>query len=114
VVRRTYSIESSTGKDTDFSFKDTISDEDSDRAFFALENLERFEKVSSWLELLNDQEKTVIVLRYGLDDGNPQTLEAIGRRFGLTRERVRQIESKALAKLRRITRRKSVTFDEVI
>jgi RNA polymerase primary sigma factor len=114
VVRRTYSIESSTGKDADFSFKDTISDEDSDRAFFALENLERFEKVSSWLELLNDQEKTVIALRYGLDDGNPQTLEAIGRRFGLTRERVRQIESKALAKLRRITRRKLVTFEEVI
>ena len=114
VVKRTYSIESPLGKDTDYSLKNTIRDQDSYRPIFLLENIERIEKVSSWLEGLSKQEKRVIVLRYGLDDGNPQTLEAIGKRFGLTRERVRQIESKALAKLRRIIRRKSVTFDEVI
>jgi RNA polymerase primary sigma factor len=114
VVNRTYSIESPLGKDTDYSLKNTIRDQDSYRPISLLENIERFEKVSSWLEGLSEQEKRVIVLRYGLDDGNPQTLEAIGKRFGLTRERVRQIESKALAKLRRIIRRKSVTFDEVI
>jgi len=114
VVRRTYSIESPIGKDDDYSLKNTIRDEDSERPVSLLENIERFEKVSSWLEGLNEQEKRVIVLRYGLDDGNPQTLQAIGKRFSLTRERVRQIESKALAKLRGIIRRKSVTFDEVI
>jgi RNA polymerase primary sigma factor len=114
VVKRTYSIESPLGKDTDYSLKNTIRDQDSYRSISLLENIERIEKVSSWLEGLSKQEKRVIVLRYGLDDGNPQTLEAIGKRFGLTRERVRQIESKALAKLRRIIRRKSVTFDEVI
>ncbi len=114
VVNRTYSIESPLGKDTDYSLKNTIRDQDSYRPISLVENIERFEKVSSWLEGLSKQEKTVIVLRYGLDDGNPQTLEAIGKRFGLTRERVRQIESKGLAKLRRIIRRKSVTFDEVI
>jgi len=114
VVNRTYSIDSPIGKDTDYSLKNTIRDEDSDRPISLLENIERFEKVSSWLEGLSEQEKRVIVLRYGLDDGNPQTLEAIGKRFSLTRERVRQIESKALEKLRRTIRRKSVTFDEVI
>ncbi len=114
VVSRTYSIETPIGKDTGYSLKNTIRDEDSDRPISLLENIERFEKVSSWLEGLNEQEKRVIVLRYGLDDGNPLTLEAIGKRFSLTRERVRQIESKALAKLRMIIRRKSVTFDEVI
>jgi len=114
VVRRTYSIESPIGKDDDYFLKNTIRDEDSERPVSLLENIERFEKVSSWLEGLNEQEKRVIVLRYGLDDGNPQTLQAIGKRFSLTRERVRQIESKALAKLRGIIRRKSVTFDEVI
>ncbi len=114
VVNRTYSIESPLGKDTDYSLKNTIRDQDSYRPISLLENIERFEKVSSWIEGLSKQEKRVIVLRYGLDDGNPHTLEAIGKRFGLTRERVRQIESKALAKLRRIIRRKSVTFDEVI
>jgi len=70
--------------------------------------------VSSWLEQLSEYEKRVIVLRYGLDDGDPETLEAIGKRFGITRERVRQVEAKALEKLRRIIRRKSVTFDEVM
>jgi RNA polymerase primary sigma factor len=116
VVNRTYSIESPIGRGSDYSLKNTIRDEDSDGPISLVENIdiERFEKVSSWLEGLSEQEKRVIVLRYGLDDGNPQTLEAIGKRFSLTRERVRQIESKALAKLRRIIRRKSVTFDEVI
>lgn len=114
VVHRTYSIESSPGKDTNYSLKNTIRDEHSDRAISLLENVDRFEKVSSWLEHLNDKEKVVIVLRYGLGDGNPQTLEVIGRRLGITRERVRQIESKALRKLRRVIRRKSVSLDEVI
>lgn len=114
VVYRTYSIESPIGKGTDYSLKNTIRDQDSDRPIFLLENVERFEKVSSWLEQLSEQEKRIIVLRYGLDDGDPQTLEAIGKRFGVTRERVRQVESKALEKLRRIIKRKSVTFDEVI
>lgn len=114
MVHRTYSIESAPGKDSDYSLKNTIRDEHSDRAISLLENVNRFEKVSSWLEHLNDKEKVVIVLRYGLDDGNPLTLEVIGRRFGVTRERVRQIESKALMKLRRVIRRKSVSLDEVI
>lgn len=114
VVYRTYSIESPIGKGTDYSLKNTIRDQDSDRPIFLLENVERFEKVSSWLEQLSEQEKRIIVLRYGLDDGDPQTLQAIGKRFGVTRERVRQVESKALEKLRRIIKRKSITFDEVI
>lgn len=114
VVYRTYSIESPIGKGTDYSLKNTIRDQDSDRPISLLENIERFEKVSSWLEQLNEQEKSIIVLRYGLDDGEPQTLQAIGKRFGVTRERVRQVELKALEKLRRILRRKSVTIDEVL
>jgi RNA polymerase primary sigma factor len=114
LVYKTYSIETPIGRGTDYFLKNTIHDEDSDRPISLLENIERFEKVSSWLEQLSEQEKKVIVLRYGLDDGDPQTLEAIGKRFGITRERVRQVEAKTLEKLRRIIRRKSLTFDEVI
>lgn len=114
LVYKTYSIEAPIGRSTDYSLKNTIHDEDSDRPISLLENTERFEKVSSWLEQLSEYEKRVIVLRYGLDDGDPQTLEAIGKRFGVTRERVRQVEKKALEKLRRVIRRKSVTFDEVM
>ena len=52
------------------------------------------------LDQLNDRERDVIKLRFGLDDGQMRTLEEVGREFGVTRERVRQIESKTLAKLR--------------
>jgi RNA polymerase primary sigma factor len=49
---------------------------------------------------LNDREKQVVRLRFGLDDGKPRTLEEVGQIFGVTRERIRQIEAKTLAKLR--------------
>lgn len=50
---------------------------------------------------LSDKERKVIELRFGLGDGHPRTVEQVGREFGVTRERIRQIESKALAKLRK-------------
>ncbi|MDN5860845.1 MAG: RNA polymerase subunit sigma, partial [Pseudonocardia sp.] len=52
------------------------------------------------LATLEDREQMVICLRYGLDDGQPRTLDQIGRRFGLSRERVRQIEREVMSKLR--------------
>jgi RNA polymerase primary sigma factor len=52
------------------------------------------------LSTLGERERKVVQLRYGLDDGRPRTLEEIGRLFGVTRERIRQIESKTLGKLR--------------
>ena len=56
------------------------------------------------LETLNDREATIVKLRFGLNDGETMTLEQIGERFGVTRERIRQIEAKALKKLRHPTR----------
>jgi RNA polymerase primary sigma factor len=53
------------------------------------------------LASLGEREQAVVRLRYGLDDGETRTLEEVGRQFGVTRERVRQIEAKTLAKLRR-------------
>jgi Sigma-70, region 4 len=58
------------------------------------------EQLESVLHTLSEREKKVIQLRFGLLDGHPRTLEEVGREFGVTRERIRQIESKTLRKLR--------------
>ncbi|MFZ4585410.1 MAG: RNA polymerase sigma factor RpoD [Acidimicrobiia bacterium] len=62
------------------------------------------EAIEEALEELNDRERAVVRLRFGLDDGHVRTLEEVGKEFGVTRERIRQIESKTLAKLRHPTR----------
>ena len=66
------------------------------------------------MEFLTDAERTVIILRFGLNDEDTLTLESIGRRFGVTRERIRQIEAKALEKLRKITQKSEVELAEMI
>ncbi len=60
------------------------------------------------LEDLNDRERTVLIMRYGLDDEVPRTLEQVGDHFNVTRERIRQLETKALAKLRHPARSKKL------
>lgn len=67
----------------------------------AMDLLVKKEEVKELLETLNDREKEVISLRYGLGQDKTCTLEEIGERFGITRERVRQIEAKAMEKLRK-------------
>ena len=57
-------------------------------------------EVRNVLGELNEREKDVVIMRFGLDDEQPRTLEEVGKHFGVTRERIRQIESKTLAKLR--------------
>ena len=65
------------------------------------------------LETLTDREEKVLRLRYGLLDGKTHTLEEVGKEFGVTRERIRQIEGKALRKLRQPSRQKKLRdFDE--
>nr|WP_320414697.1 sigma-70 family RNA polymerase sigma factor [Candidatus Hakubella thermalkaliphila] len=62
------------------------------------------EQLQSVLDTLNTRERKVIQLRFGLLNGHPRTLEEVGRKFGVTRERIRQIESKTLSKLRHPSR----------
>ena len=58
------------------------------------------EQIDAMLDKLSERERKVIVMRFGLEDGHPRTLEEVGREFGVTRERIRQIESKTLTRLR--------------
>ena len=60
-----------------------------------------FNELSELLEVLDDRERKIILMRFGLDGGKPKTLEKVGKKFGVTRERIRQLQNIALAKLRR-------------
>ena len=62
----------------------------------------RREQIHKLLDTLTEREKGVIELRYGIDDGTQRTLEEVGKHFGVTRERIRQIEGKALKKLKKL------------
>ena len=66
----------------------------------------RLNKINEVLTDLSDQEQQVLRMRFGLDDDTPKTLEEIGKVFGVTRERIRQIEAKAIRKLRHPSRLK--------
>ena len=86
----------------------------SEQLFVLFEDIERSQQMSSWLELLTEIEREVITLRFGLNDEDILTLESIGKRFGVTRERIRQIEAKAIEKLRKITKKREVNLTEMI
>ncbi len=96
----TVSLNEPMGDEDDFSLSDVIEDQGAvvpaDAAARALLN----EAVKQALGELSEREQKVVRLRFGLDDGQMRTLEEVGREFGVTRERIRQIESKTLAKLR--------------
>lgn len=110
---KTCSIESIIDEDGKITIEDTLKDYTIEEPLEALEHSKRAEEIASWIETLTTDEKRVIILRYGLDGGEPQTLEAIGKLFGVTRERIRQIEQKSLNKLRKIVKRKNIERDNI-
>ena len=98
------SLETPIGEEEDSQLGDFIEDSQAivppDAASFSMLQ----EQLTQVLDSLADRERKVIELRFGLVDGHPRTLEEVGREFGVTRERIRQIESKTLAKLRHPSR----------
>jgi RNA polymerase primary sigma factor len=104
VSQEPVSLETPIGEEEDSHLGDFIEDSDAvvplDAASFILLQ----EQLESVLHTLSEREKKVIQLRFGLHDGMPRTLEEVGREFGVTRERIRQIESKTLSKLRHPSR----------
>lgn len=94
------SLESKMGHEEDSKIGDLIPDDNAlSPQDVAMQNMLK-EQLMSVLETLTPREQKVIRLRYGLDDAHPRTLEEVGREFSVTRERIRQIEAKALRKLR--------------
>ncbi len=102
LLKKTYSIERPMGENSDYFLLDTIEDTSTVSPAVLLEDLNKYELVTKWFETLSDTEKKILTLRFGLEDKDPLTLDTIGRIFGVTRERIRQIEAKSLEKLRKI------------
>ena len=105
------SLESKMGHEEDSKIGDLIPDENAlSPQDIAMQNMLK-EQLMSVLETLTPREQKVIRLRYGLDDAHPRTLEEVGREFSVTRERIRQIEAKALRKLRHPSKLKRLRDD---
>jgi RNA polymerase primary sigma factor len=94
------SLDSPVGEEDDSNLGDFIEDQQADVPADVAARRMLGQAVVEALDQLNEREKKVVKLRFGLEDGQPRTLEEVGREFGVTRERIRQIESKTLAKLR--------------
>ena len=94
------SIHTPVGDEGDSLLGDFIEDKDAISPVEEVDDIVQREELVRVLELLSQRERRVLELRFGLGDGHPRTLEEVGERFGVTRERIRQIEAKTLAKLK--------------
>jgi RNA polymerase primary sigma factor len=112
LLKKTFSIEHPMGENSDYSLIDTIEDTTVVNPLELAEWLNKYKIIADLLATLNDNEKEIIALRFGLDDRDPQTLDTIGRQFGVTRERIRQIEAKSLEKLRTLLAERDPSTDE--
>ena len=102
------SLETPIGEEEDSHLGDFIEDEKTATPSDSVASTMLKEQLLSVLDTLTPREEKVIRLRYGIDDGKPRTLEEVGREFNVTRERIRQIEAKALRKLRHPSRSKKL------
>ena len=108
VAQEPVSLETPIGEEEDSHLGDFIPDDDALAPADAASMLLLKEQLEEVLNTLTDREAMVLRLRFGLEDGHPRTLEEVGSTFGVTRERIRQIEAKALRKLRHPSRSKKL------
>ena len=114
VVRETYSLDMLIGDQEEDTLKDILQDTNALSPANFSDDIRRREHIDEWLTQLSVSERKVIEMRFGLNDGEPKTLDSIGKDFGITRERVRQIETQALNKLRAITKRKKIDLEGML
>ncbi len=108
IAREPASLETPIGEEDDSNLGDFVADNNTVTPEANIESVMLREHIDTLLEDLKDREKQVIILRFGLQDGHPRTLEEVGKEFNVTRERIRQIEAKALRKLRNPVRSKKI------
>ena len=104
IAREPASLETPIGEEDDSNLGDFVADNNTVTPEANIESVMLREHIDVLLQDLKDREREVIILRFGLRDGHPRTLEEVGKIFNVTRERIRQIEAKALRKLRHPSR----------
>ena len=100
IAQEPVSLETPIGEEEDSHLGDFIEDQDAVAPDDAASYILLQEQIEDVFTCLTDREQQVLILRFGLKDGKPRTLEEVGQHFNVTRERIRQIEGKALTKLR--------------
>ena len=108
IAREPASLETPIGEEDDSNLGDFVADSNAVTPEGNVESVMLREHIDALLGDLKERERQVIVLRFGLEDGHPRTLEEVGKEFNVTRERIRQIEAKALRKLRHPNRIKKL------
>ncbi|MCD7907474.1 MAG: RNA polymerase sigma factor RpoD [Clostridium sp.] len=108
IAREPASLETPIGEEDDSNLGDFVADNNVVTPEGNVESVMLREHIDALLGDLKERERQVIVLRFGLEDGHPHTLEEVGKEFNVTRERIRQIEAKALRKLRNPVRSKRI------
>lgn len=107
-ITKMSSLDAPIGEDGEGQVKDIIEDENIVAPDEELENFISKERAASFLQMLNDREKKIIDMRFGLSDGNAHTLAEIAKVLGVSRERVRQLESATLKKIRQIIKQREL------
>lgn len=102
------SLQTKIGDDEDSVLGDFVQDNSQPSPYDATSKVLLREQLEEVLATLNDRERKVLIMRFGLEDGKPRTLEEVGKAFGVTRERIRQIEAKAIRKLKHPSRAKKL------
>src|SRR5258708_27964637 len=108
---RPASLDAPISDDDSTKFGEMVGDEDAQTPFELFRDKSMRDELSDLLEVLDARERKIIFKRYGLDGGKPKTLEEVGKKFGVTRERIRQLQNIALSKLRRALSKKERPVD---
>src|ERR1700758_4883093 len=108
---RPASLDAPISDDDSTEFGEIVGDEEAQTPFELLRDKNLRNEVGGLLDVLDDRERKIIFQRFGLDGGKPKTLEEVGKKFGVTRERIRQLQNIALAKLRRALSKKEKPID---
>lgn len=114
VKTATYSLDTLISGESDETLKDVLIDENVQAPSSASDERLMQKHLDGWIEELPVTERSVLEMRYGLNSKSPRTLDSIGKQFGITRERVRQIETQAIRRIRNYTKARNIVFSDLI